>query len=68
MKQTFESAREHEAARRIMRRRQSIVTEQEREVNHRERGAMKVAFRKSDEGDRLVEVLSNELEGHVPSK
>ena len=44
------------------------MTEQEREVNHRERGTMKVAFRKSDEGDRLVEVLSNELEGHVPSK
>ncbi|MEJ1238226.1 hypothetical protein WBG78_08865 [Chryseolinea sp. T2] len=61
MEESFESSRESEGTRRVVRRRQGIVTEQEREVNFRERGAMKVVFRRSEEEARLIALLSTKL-------
>jgi hypothetical protein len=61
--QTFEDARNTKANRLVLQRRQSIVEEQEREIESRQdRSSMKVVFRRSDEEKRLVSLLSKQTE------
>lgn len=62
MEEDFESARNAEATQMMLQRRRNIAEEQAREVAARERGTMKVAFRKSDEEERLIALLSKQIE------
>ncbi|MGC3944269.1 MAG: hypothetical protein QM762_07095 [Chryseolinea sp.] len=63
MEQAFESTRNEEATKMMLQRRQNIAEEQKQEVQCREgRSTMKVAFRKSDEEERLVSILTKQIE------